>query len=78
MDLEFYWYEISPFIYTVAGGFFLGRADSGLPIMSALLLLTAGGTILFLRRSYALRMRDLADAPSARERLAVRPSSAKG
>ena len=78
MDLEFYWYEISPFIYTVAGGFFLGRADSGLPIMSALLLLTAGGTILFLRRSYALRMRDLADAPSARERLAARPSSAKG
>jgi hypothetical protein len=68
MNLEFYWYEISPFVYTVAGGFFLGRADAALPIMSALLLLTAGGTILFLRRSYALRMRDLADQPAPRER----------
>ena len=75
MDLEFYWYEISPFIYTVAGGFFLGRADSGLPIMSALLLLTAGGTILFLRRSHALRMRELVETPS---RTAVRPTPAKG
>mgnify|MGYP001070506052 CR=1 FL=1 len=68
MNLEFYWYEISPFVYTVAGGFFLGRADAALPIMSAVLLLTAGGTILFLRRTHALRMRDLADQPVARER----------
>ncbi|HEY1291424.1 MAG TPA: hypothetical protein VGF58_24085 [Burkholderiales bacterium] len=75
MDLEFYWYEISPFIYTVAGGFFLGRADAALPSMSAILLLTAGGTILFLRRSHALRMRQLADVSAAR--LAARPSSAK-
>jgi hypothetical protein len=74
MDLEFYWYEISPFVYTVAGGFFLGRADAALPIMSALLLLTAGGTILFLRRTHALRMREL-DAPS---RAPVRPTPAKG
>jgi hypothetical protein len=74
MDLEFYWYEISPFVYTVAGGFFLGRADAALPIMSALLLLTAGGTILFLRRTHALRMRELADAPS---RAPVRPAPAK-
>jgi hypothetical protein len=64
MDLEFYWYEISPFVYTVAGGFFLGRADTALPIMSAVLLLTAGGTILFLRRTHALRMRELRDASS--------------
>ena len=64
MDLEFYWYEISPFVYTVAGGFFLGRADAALPIMSALLLLTAGGTLLFLRRTHALRMRELRDASS--------------
>jgi hypothetical protein len=64
MDLEFYWYEISPFVYTVAGGFFLGRAEAALPIMSALLLLTAGGTILFLRRTHALRMRELGAAPS--------------
>ena len=71
MNLEFYWYEISPFVYTVAGGYFLGRADAALPMMSALLLLTAGGTILFLRRSHALRMRELASAP-------VRPTPAKG
>lgn len=64
MDLEFYWYEISPFVYTVAGGFFLGRAEATLPVMSALLLLTAGGTILFLRRTHALRMRELRDASS--------------
>jgi hypothetical protein len=75
MDLEFYWYEISPFVYTVAGGFFLGRADAALPIMSALLLLTAGGTILFLRRTHALRMREFGDAPS---RAPVRPTPAKG
>ncbi|HWJ01242.1 MAG TPA: hypothetical protein VNU96_19680 [Burkholderiales bacterium] len=75
MDLEFYWYEISPFVYTVAGGFFLGRADAGLPIMSALLLLTAGGTILFLRRTHALRMRELGELPS---RTAVRSTAAKG
>jgi len=74
MNMEFYWYEISPFIYTVAGGFFLGRADAALPIMSALLLLTAGGTILFLRRSHALRMRDFAEAPRA----PARPTTAKG
>jgi hypothetical protein len=43
--------------------------------MSALLLLTAGGTILFLRRTHALRMRELADAPS---RAGVRPTPAKG
>ena len=75
MDLEFYWYEISPFVYTVAGGFFLGRADAGLPIMSALLLLTAGGTILFQRRTHALRMRELGELPS---RTAVRSTAAKG
>jgi len=34
--------------------------------MSALLLLTAGGTILFLRRTHALRMREVADAPARR------------
>jgi hypothetical protein len=71
MDLEFYWYEISPFIYVAAGGFFLGRADAMLPVLSSLLLMTAGGTILFLRRSYALRMRQF-DGVSPGDRLAVR------
>jgi hypothetical protein len=58
MDLEFCWYEISPFVYTAAGGFFMGRAESLLPVLSSALLLTAGGTILFLRRRYALRLRE--------------------
>ena len=71
MTLEFYWYEISPFVYVAAGGFFLGRADAMLPALSSLLLITAGGTILFLRRSYALRMRQ-GEGPSSGERLAVR------
>src|SRR5262245_24470201 len=71
MDLEFVWYEISPFVYVSAGGFFLGRADSMLPVLSSLLLITAGGTILFLRRSYALRMRQ-SESGSHGERLAVR------
>ena len=62
MNLEFFWYEVSPFIYTAAGGFFLGRADSLLPMISSALLLTAGGTILFLRRQYALRMREYQQA----------------
>jgi hypothetical protein len=71
MDLEFYWYEISPFVYVAAGGFFLGRADAMLSVLSSLLLVTAGGTILFLRRSYALRMRQWESASSG-DRLAVR------
>ena len=71
MDLEFYWYEISPFVYVAAGGFFLGRADAMLPVLSSLLLITAGGTILFLRRSYALRMRQF-DGASHGDRLTVR------
>jgi hypothetical protein len=62
MDLEFCWYEVSPFIYTAAGGFFLGRAESALPVLSSLLLLTAGGTILFLRRRHAFRLRQMAEA----------------
>lgn len=58
MDLEFCWYEISPFVYTVSGGFLLGRADALLPAVSSVLLLTAGGTILFLRRRHALHTRE--------------------
>ena len=74
MNLEFYWYEISPFLYVAAGGFFLGRADSALSVLSSVLLMTAGGTILFLRRSYALRLRQ-GEAPSQGDRLAVRPTT---
>jgi hypothetical protein len=74
MSLEFYWYEVSPFLYVAAGGFFLGRADSALSVLSSVLLMTAGGTILFLRRSYALRMRQ-GEAPSHTERLAVRSTT---
>ena len=75
MDLEFCWYEASPFIYTAAGGFFLGRADSLIPIVSSVLLLTAGGTILFLRRQYALRMREFQHAKTADARAASERSN---
>jgi hypothetical protein len=54
MDLEQIWYEASPFLYTVAGGFILGKADSALLLISSILLLAAGGTILMLRRMYSI------------------------
>jgi hypothetical protein len=57
MNLEQFWYEISPFVYTATGGALLGRADTALAITSSVLLLTAGGTILFLRRRYTLQSR---------------------
>jgi hypothetical protein len=53
MDLERYWYEGSPFLYTAFGGFMLGRADSALLFASSILLLGAGGTILLLRRQHS-------------------------
>jgi hypothetical protein len=55
MDLEACWYEAAPFIYTVTGGIFLGRADSLMLTVPALLLVTAGGTIIFLRRKHSLQ-----------------------
>jgi hypothetical protein len=58
MELEKMWYEASPFIYTAAGGFLIGRGGSALLIISGILLLTAGGTIMTLRRRYTLRARD--------------------
>jgi len=54
MDLEQYWYEASPFLYTAVGGFILGRADSALLFISSMLLLAAGGTILLMRRMYSI------------------------
>ena len=54
MDLEEFWYEVSPFLYTAAGGFILGRADSALLLISSMLLLAGGGTILLLRRMYSI------------------------
>jgi len=66
MKLETYWYEASPFIYTAAGGIFLGRADSPLSIISSALLLSAGGTIMLLRRRYALRQLAATKKPTKR------------
>ena len=60
MNLEHFWYEISPFVYTASGGALLGRADSVLAVISSVLLLVAGGTIFFLRRRYSLEMREYA------------------
>jgi hypothetical protein len=57
MQLEKYWYEASPFIYTVAGGYFLGIAESGILTLSSLILISAGGTITAMRRRYALKAR---------------------
>jgi hypothetical protein len=54
MDVEKCWYESSPFIYTAVGGYMLGRADTGLLLISSLLLLIAGGTIRALRRRHGL------------------------
>lgn len=63
MNLENYWYEAAPFVYTVAGGIFLGRADSVLSVISSVLLLSAGATITFLRRRHSLKMRTLKKTP---------------
>ena len=63
MDLQNYWYEAAPFVYTVAGGILLGRADSTLLVISAILLLTASATITFLRRTHSLKMRTLRKHP---------------
>jgi hypothetical protein len=57
MNLSNYWYEAAPFVYTVAGGIFLGRADSVLSVVSSSLLLSAGATITFMRRRHSLKMR---------------------
>jgi hypothetical protein len=57
MELEKMWYEASPFIYIATGGFLLGRGGSVLLMVSGILLLTAGGTIMAMRRRYALQTR---------------------
>ena len=72
MSLEQIWYEISPFIYTAMGGFFLGRAETTLLMSCSVLLLLAGGTILFLRRRYSLQSR-----PETRVRRPVRAAAAR-
>jgi hypothetical protein len=73
MKLEYYWYEASPFLYTATGGALLGRADSVLSIISSVLLLTAGGTILFLRRRHALQMREQHASDKDSRRAQARP-----
>jgi hypothetical protein len=74
MGLEHYWYETSPFVYTVAGGVMLGTADSSLAVISSIILLTAAGTIFFLRRTYArtpdkYAIHGRADATRTRDRV---------
>jgi len=76
MQLEKYWYEASPFIYTVVGGYFLGRADSGILTLSSLILISAGGTIMAMRRRYALRARAELPKPKAAAAARVRRRSA--
>jgi len=57
MTIEKLWYEASPFIYTVVGGYFLGRADSSILMLSSVILISAGGTITAMRRRYGLKER---------------------
>ena len=77
MDLEAYWYEAAPFVYTVAGGVFLGRADSILWVVPSLLLITAGGTIIFLRRTHTLEQRTPPTTAQQRSGRAVQSSRAR-
>jgi len=72
MQLEKYWYEASPLIYTVVGGFFLGRADSGILTLSSLILISAGGTIMAMRRRYALKSRSATPKAKAAATVATR------
>jgi hypothetical protein len=76
MNLEHFWYEISPFVYTACGGALLGRADSALAVTSSVLLLVAGGTIFFLRRRYSLQLREAVSARRAATSAA--PSRSRG
>ena len=77
MNLEHFWYETSPFVYTAVGGALLGRADSALAVASSVLLLLAGGTIFFLRRRYALQLREQASARDVRAPQVRRAVAAK-
>ena len=74
MQLEKIWYEASPFIYTVTGGYFLGMSESGILSLSSLILISAGGTITAMRRRYALQQRD---NPKTAARPRRRPSPAR-
>lgn len=74
MQLEKIWYEASPFIYTVSGGYFLGISESGILTLSSLILISAGGTITAMRRRYALQARANAKTAARPRR---RPSAAR-
>lgn|GEM_PF-1608429 len=74
MQLEKYWYEASPFVYTVAGGYFLGVSESGILMLSSLILISAGGTITAMRRRYALQQRAAAAKTASAMRLKRRPA----
>lgn len=74
MQLEKIWYEASPFIYTVMGGYFLGMSESGILTVSSLVLISAGGTITAMRRRYALQQRSNAKTAARPRR---RPSPAR-
>jgi len=74
MQLEKIWYEASPFIYTVTGGYFLGLSESGILTLSSLVLISAGGTITAMRRRYALQQRGHAKTAARPRR---RPGTAR-
>ena len=74
MQLEKYWYEASPFVYNVAGGYFLGVSESGILMLSSLILISAGGTITAMRRRYALKQRAATPKTASATRLKRRPA----
>lgn len=49
MDLETIWYEVSPYLYSVAGLLTLLFSRSPMSVASGLVLLAAGGSILRMR-----------------------------
>lgn len=52
MDLETLWYEVSPYIYAIAGVLALISVDSRLSTFSGGLLILAALTVIRLRWSY--------------------------
>lgn len=49
MDLETAWYEISPYVYAVAGAVSIFNVSSALSVFSGVLLLGAAATIVRMR-----------------------------
>ena len=56
MDIETTWYELSPYLYAIAGVASALNVKSGLSICSGVLLLAAAATIIRMRWVYRRRL----------------------